>query len=62
MYQIILDNRDGERYVLHDSRSNKVRVLEAKCDLQLNKTGTLTFTITPTHPHFDKIFKHKSEI
>ena len=62
MYQMILDNRDGERYVLHDSRSNKVRVLEAKCDLELNKTGTLTFTIIPTHPHFDKIFKHKSEI
>ena len=62
MYQIIIDNRDGERYVLHDSRSNKIRVLEAKCDLELNKTGTLTFSISPTHPHFDKIFKHKSEI
>lgn len=62
MYQIILDNRDGERYILHDSRSNKVRVNDAVCELELNKTGTLSFKINPTHPNFDKIYKHKSEI
>lgn len=62
MYQIIIDNRDGERYILHDSRSNKIRVTFAKCEMELNKTGTLSFKINPTHPNFDKIFKHKSEI
>lgn len=62
MYQIIIDNRDGERYILHDSRSNRIRVTGAKCDMELNKTGTLSFKINPTHPNFDKIFKHKSEI
>ena len=62
MYQIIIDNHDGERYVLHDSRSNKIRVTDAVCDMELNKTGTLSFKINPTHPNFDKIFKHKSEI
>lgn len=62
MYKIILDNRDGERYILHDSRSNKVRVIGAKCEMELNKTGTLSFKINSTHPHFNDIFKHKSEI
>lgn len=62
MYQIVLDNRDGKRYILHDSRSDKIRVMDAICDMELNKTGTLTFRISPTHPNFDKIFKHKSEV
>lgn len=62
MYQIIVDNHDGNTYILHDSRSSKIRVIEAKCDMELNKTGTLTFSISPTHTNFDKIFKHKSEI
>ena len=62
MYQIVIDNHDGERYILHDSRSNKVRVTDAECTMELNKTGTLTFTINPTHKNFDKIYKLKSEI
>lgn len=62
MYQILLDNHDGETYILHDSRSNKIRVHNAQCQMEINKTGTLTFNIAPTHPHFDKILKHKSEI
>ena len=62
MYQIVIDNYDGERYILHDSRSNKVRVTDAECTMELNKTGSLTFTINPTHKNFDKIYKLKSEI
>lgn len=62
MYQIIIDNHDGNTYILHDSRSNKIRVNDAVCTMEVNKTGTLTFTISPTHKHFDKIHKHKSEI
>ena len=62
MYQIVIDNHDGERHILHDSRSNKVRVTDAECTMELNKTGTLTFTINPTHKNFDKIHKLKSEI
>ena len=62
MYQIIIDNHDGDTYIIHDSRSNKVRAQDAVCSMELNKTGTLSFTISPTHPHFDKLFKHKSEI
>lgn len=62
MYQIVIDNHDGEKYILHDSRSNKVRVHDAVCTMELNRTGTLTFTINPTHKNFDKIYKLKSEI
>ena len=40
MYQIVIDNHDGERYILHDSRSNKVRVHDAVCTMELNRTGT----------------------
>ena len=63
MYQIKCDNRDGNRpYILHDSRSNNIRVIEPKCELELNRTGTLTFRIQPNHPYFDKIKKLHSEI
>lgn len=57
MYQIKCDG-----YTLHDSRSNNIRVIEPKCDMELNKTGTLSFRIPPTHPLFDSLKKHKSEI
>lgn len=63
MYQIICDNRDGKRpLILHDSRSSELRVLEPKCDLELNKTGSLTFKMYPTHRYFNKIQKLHSEI
>ena len=63
MYQIKCDNHDGNRpYILHDSRSNNIRVIEPKCELALNTTGTLTFGIQPNHPFFDKINKLHSEI
>lgn len=57
MYQIKCDG-----YILHDSRSNNIRLVEPKCDMELNKTGTLSFRIQPTHPYFGEIKKHKSEI
>lgn len=57
MYQITCDD-----YVLHDLRHNDLKVIGAKCMLQLNKTGSLTFKITSTHPYYDKIKKHVSQI
>lgn len=62
MYQIIIDNHDGERYVIHDSRSNRLKVADAVCELELNKTGSLTFKIAPNHPQFKIIKKHLSEV
>ena len=62
MYQIIIDNHDGKQHIIHDSRSNNIRVNNAVCDLELNKTGTLSFKINPKHPYFSEIYKHKTEV
>ena len=57
MYQITCDE-----FVLHDARVDKLKVIGAKCNLELNKTGSLTFQVPPTHPYYNKINKHTSEI
>ena len=57
MYQIMCDD-----YVLHDARMDELKVIGAKCSLEVNKTGSLTFQIASTHPYYDKINKHTSEI
>lgn len=57
MYKITCDD-----YILHDGRLDELQVIGAKCDLELNKTGSLTFQIAPTHPYYDKIKKHTSVI
>ena len=57
MYQIMCDE-----YVLHDSAFDELKVIGAKCSLEVNKTGSLTFQVAPTHPYYDKIKKHTSQI
>ena len=57
MYQILCDD-----YVLHDAVIDELKVIGAKCSLEVNKTGSLTFQIASTHPYYDKIKKHTSEI
>ena len=57
MYQIKCDG-----YILHDTTIENLQVINPKCELELNKTGSLTFSITPLHPYYDKINKHTSEI
>lgn len=57
MYQILCDGN-----ILHDTRIDGLQVINAKCNLELNKTGYLSFSIAPTHPHYDGIQKHTSEI
>lgn len=57
MYKITCDD-----YILHDGRLDELQVIGAKCNLELNKTGSLTFQIAPTHPYYDKIKKHTSVI
>lgn len=57
MYQITCDD-----YILHDSVIDELKVFGAKCSLEVNKTGSLTFQIAPTHPYYDKIKKHTSQI
>ena len=57
MYQITCDN-----YVLHDALVDELKVIGAKCNLEVNKTGSLTFRIPSIHPYYNKIKKHTSEI
>ena len=57
MYQIMCDE-----YILHDARVPELKVIQPKCSLALNKTGSLTFYIAPNHPYYDKVKKHTSEI
>lgn len=57
MYQILCDD-----YILHDPFIDELKVIGAKCSLEINKTGSLTFQIAPTHPYYDKIKKHTSQI
>lgn len=57
MYQIICDG-----YVLHDTTIDTLKVITPKCSLEINKTGLLTFKLPPTHPYYDKVKKHVSEI
>ena len=57
MYQIMCDD-----YILHDAVIDDLKVIGARCSLEVNKTGSLTFQIAPTHPYYDKIKKHTSEI
>lgn len=44
-------------YVLHDSQSQSLRLSSPKLNLELNKNGTLTFTIYNNHPYYNKINK-----
>lgn len=63
MYQIVVDNHDGnDRFIIHDSRSNTLKVADATCNIELNKTGSLTFRISPIHKYFNKLKKHLSEV
>lgn len=57
MYRIQCDG-----YILHDTTIDNLKVINPKCSLEINKTGSLTFEIPPTHPYYDKIKKHTSEI
>lgn len=57
MYQIMCDD-----YILHDARIPELKVIQAKCSLELNKTGSLTFYLAPNHPYYGQVKKHTSEI
>lgn len=56
-YRILCDG-----YPLMDTRLNEYNVISPKCTVELNKTGTLSFDIAPTHPHYDDIHKVSSVI
>ena len=48
--------------LLYDPRIPDYAVADSKAELEVNKTGSLSFRIAPTHPLYDRLIKLKSEI
>lgn len=56
-YQIKCDDN-----ILYDLRDKELFVESPNLNLEINKVGTLTFSIYPDHPYFDRLIKLKSKI
>jgi len=57
MYQIYVDNA-----LFCDSRVDDLAIINPKIKLEVNKAGSMTFIIPPTHPYYDAITKRMSII
>lgn len=57
MYQVYCDS-----FLLFDDRLENLKIFDPKVELELNKTGSFTFSIYPDHPYFNQIKKLKSII
>lgn len=61
MYRIT-NTVDGATYILHDQRDRKLRVLEPRLSMTINKSGGLTFRIPEKHLHYQTLKKLRSVI
>lgn len=57
MYQVYCDNN-----LIYDPRVDDLKIINAKLDLELNKTGSFTFEIYPSNANYTKLEKMKSII
>lgn len=57
MYRVYSDNLK-----IYDSRIDKYKIFDAKLSLELNKTGSFTFTVYPDHPNFNALIQMSSII
>lgn len=57
MYRVYCDDD-----LIYDNRLSQLSLINPSLSLELNKTGSFTFTIYPSHPYFDKLKKLKSII
>lgn len=48
--------------LIFDSSIEALKIFNAKLDIELNKTGSFSFTIYPSNPHYSKLKKLKSII
>lgn len=55
MYQVYCDE-----YLIFDTRNDELNIINPKLDVELNKTGSFTFTIYPSHVHYNRLKKLKS--
>lgn len=61
MYSVTVINSSGE-YVLHNTYDEDFKLEQPVLSLELNKSGTLTFGISPDHPNRAQILPMASEI
>lgn len=61
MYKILARNGE-DTFTLHDLTTSDCVALSASSTFELNKTGSLSMTLAPTHPHYNDIVKMKTEI
>lgn len=57
MYKVYCDS-----YLIYDAKVPDLALIDAKLELELNRTGSFNFTIYPDHPYFNKLEKLKSII
>lgn len=57
MYKVYCD-----KWLLHNSSMDELKIIAPKLDLEVNKTGSFTFTIYPSHPYYGMLKKLKSII
>lgn len=57
MYKVYCDE-----FLIYDTKIESLKIFNAKLELELNKTGSFTFSIYPAHPYFDKLKRLKSII
>lgn len=63
MYTVTLKpNKENREYTLHNLQTNELALINPKLVLELNKTGTLTFSVPVTHPYYNKVAKMQCEI
>lgn len=55
MYRVYCDDK-----LIYDTRLPDLKLVSPKLDLELNKAGSLSFTIYPRHPKFEVLQKLKS--
>lgn len=57
MYTVYCDN-----WILHNMTMPELKLVNPKLDLEVNKTGSFTFTIYPSHPYYNRLKRLKSII
>lgn len=61
MYSIEVRNKSGT-YAVYNPYDEDITVMEASLDLEINKSGTLTFSLAQSHPNIGQIIPLASEI
>lgn len=53
---------NGTEYTLHDPRTSDLHLINPTLDLEMGKTGSLSFQVPPTHANIGRILPLSSEI